>query len=465
MAVGTPTNLGIIATKASTTETVTTVTAAPAGSAIFLGIVTNSSTATFTSITDSASNTYSLVASQAHNNSTADGVLYVYACFDATALSSSDTITATASAAVLHAMTAFYVEDLPLANFISPAELASRSSTSPTDTKTGLSAGVGYLALGFIGVRGPSGDAFTQATNWVTPPTRVGSTGGAATSNSTVAGGHQEFTGLTSITYAPTLGTSRAWAEILLVYTTAVTYDGVVAELATADDASATSATLLVDASETATVTDAPVGGVGSDHAVSETATTTEAQAGAVVYPASVSETATQTDGSTCTATLLAALIEVLTTADAVDVIASTFNVATGETIDLMETQVGGLDLTDALEETVSLAEVVVAVLASTGAVVEQVTAQDSYTTSTTLSVDVAEILALNDSVFARFLWDLIDDSQNANWSGVPSAADANWGPIQSASVPGWAKVQSAADASWGPIQSTSSPGWTDLPT
>jgi hypothetical protein len=83
------------------------------------------------------------------------------------------------------------------------------SSTAPTVSGTTSSSPA--FIFGGVGTNGPSGDTFTQAGGW-SNLARSGTTGGSATTNATVAGGWKSNTPGVQ-TYAPTLGTSRAWVD------------------------------------------------------------------------------------------------------------------------------------------------------------------------------------------------------------------------------------------------------------
>ena len=93
------------------------------------------------------------------------------------------------------------------------AARTSGSGTSPSILLTGLPSAE-YNWIGVVGVEGPSGDGFTEDSDY-TQRNRTGSTGGGAAGNQTANLGNRILTA-TSDTYDPTLGSSRDFVIILV---------------------------------------------------------------------------------------------------------------------------------------------------------------------------------------------------------------------------------------------------------
>jgi hypothetical protein len=113
---------------------------------------------------------------------------------------------------------------------------ANGSSTTPSISQTPTAAG--QLFYGALSVEGPQGDAFTQDADttdgvWSGLP-RVASISGTAASNQCTVGGRKLVTGTTAQTWNPTLGTSRDWAQVALVFAPIVTDVNVAVTQATA---------------------------------------------------------------------------------------------------------------------------------------------------------------------------------------------------------------------------------------
>jgi hypothetical protein len=52
------------------------------------------------------------------------------------------------------------------------------------------------------------------------------------------------------------------------------------------------------------------------------------------------------------------------------------------------------------------------------------------------------EAASASDSVFPSFLWNVIDDTQNANWGNIGTAQNPNWGAIDDSQNAAWAALE-----------------------
>jgi hypothetical protein len=169
-----------------------------------------------TSITDTGSNTWVLLREQpGGTSSSSDGDAELWTTQVTTALVSGNTITLNFSGTQREAYVCEEYSGLDTSNVTLVDTSAGNPFTtaSPTITVTPTT-GAGRLLVGMDGMAGPLGDTFTQDTDttvvaW-TSITRVGTTGGSATSNATLSGGTKIVpSGTTAQTYNPTLGTAR----------------------------------------------------------------------------------------------------------------------------------------------------------------------------------------------------------------------------------------------------------------
>lgn len=219
------------------------------------------------------------------------------------------------------------------------ATTATGSSTTPSVARTPTAAG--QLFYGALAVEGPEGDAFTQDADttdgvWSGLP-RVASISGTAASNQCVVGGWKVVTGTSAQTWDPTLGTSRDWAQLALVFAAASTGTTASATEATATASVQDATTAVAGSAQEAPVaasaqnaagltavvavaTEAPATGVGQD------ATTTVAassQAASATASALDSSSAVASAAQEATATAAAQDAAVLTSVVAVAVEAS----------------------------------------------------------------------------------------------------------------------------------------------
>lgn len=218
MAIGTPVAIGTAQNKTSETSTVLTTTAAvPAGAAIFVACAADGIFSPNFSVSD-GSNTYDVSIMMLD---AADIDICLAFALNVSALSSGSNITVNwGQSNTSKAISAFYVEGLATSSALDQIGSATGSSGTPSVTTAGSTENVAQIVIGVLGTEGSSGDSFTQdaVPAYSTPPTRVGTSGGGAASNITVAGGHIIKTpSVTTVTYNPTC-TSRDWAALIATF-------------------------------------------------------------------------------------------------------------------------------------------------------------------------------------------------------------------------------------------------------
>jgi hypothetical protein len=77
----------------------------------------------------------------------------------------------------------------------------------------------------------------------------------------------------------------------------------------------------------------------------------------------------------------------------------------------------------------------------------------------------IQESITASDIVFARFLWELINDSQNANWATIDDSETVTWATIGASQSAGWSTIDTAESAGWATIDDSSPTTWTDIAT
>lgn len=150
------------------------------------------------------------------NGNPSNGDFCVWAFALSAALTSADSITISGLTSDTVAASAFYVTGVTGVSLTADTDGSSATPSVGPLTPTVP----GSAIAGFVFTAGPSGDTFTQDStdgSYATPPNRVGTTGGTASANRTVAGGTLIQATPAAISYKPTLGTSRAWGAGLLV--------------------------------------------------------------------------------------------------------------------------------------------------------------------------------------------------------------------------------------------------------
>jgi hypothetical protein len=76
-----------------------------------------------------------------------------------------------------------------------------------------------------------------------------------------------------------------------------------------------------------------------------------------------------------------------------------------------------------------------------TAPVVESVSAVDAFLAAAVFIATVQGGATAADQVVCRFLWELIDDSQNANWTTINDAQAPGWTTIDTAQTNPWTVI------------------------
>jgi hypothetical protein len=82
-----------------------------------------------------------------------------------------------------------------------------------------------------------------------------------------------------------------------------------------------------------------------------------------------------------------------------------------------------------------------------------------------TLFVSLQERVGFYDANFARFLWELINDSQNVSWQNISSNVEGGWGLIDTEQPDNWQAINSNTSPSWDDIDTDPGTGWNKINT
>jgi len=77
----------------------------------------------------------------------------------------------------------------------------------------------------------------------------------------------------------------------------------------------------------------------------------------------------------------------------------------------------------------------------------------------------IQETITASDSFFARFLWELINDSQTAAWVNIDTSESTTWATINAAQTVSWATINTAESADWAEINTSNPNTWTKIGT
>jgi hypothetical protein len=76
-------------------------------------------------------------------------------------------------------------------------------------------------------------------------------------------------------------------------------------------------------------------------------------------------------------------------------------------------------------------------------------------------TVDVAQ--ASTQDILARFLWELIDDTQNANWQNITNTQNPGWVLVSSTQGASWQLLDTTQGSGWQVIDNNQDPSWINI--
>ena len=202
-------------------------------------------------------------------------------------------------------------------------------------------------------------------------------------------------------TYNPSLSESATATDAI---TRGLTLLAQVADAATATDTTSVQMVLSTNIAETATATDAVFGTFVFASVILESATATDTVQAATIFLSAVNETATATDLTASLAQFLAQIAETSTVTDVTLVAPSVFG----------------------------------------SQVQEAVAALDLVSTFGTFNVQFVDSATALDAVIGAYLWNLIDDNQNANWVTIATPQAPTWTSIDDSQNPNWQNVNNS---------------------
>jgi hypothetical protein len=212
-------------TYASSTTTGTTLsieganTDQPIGRVVIVAFAMDPATGTV-SCADNQGNTYTLDKDVTNGSGTSGVRLCVFRSKIVAEMTAFDTITVTHPSCAARAMFSAWFD---MGAIVVDTVSADATGTSDTPSADATATADNVLLIGAIGVEGSYDDTFTEASGWTSVITAgatpgFGTLGGAADSNITVYLAYKIDTVAGAKTYTATIGTSRLWADALVIY-------------------------------------------------------------------------------------------------------------------------------------------------------------------------------------------------------------------------------------------------------
>jgi hypothetical protein len=219
-----------------------------------------------------------------------------------------------------------------------------------------------------------------------------------------------------------------------------------VVETVSGSDAVSASAVFRGILQEIATLTDS-VNAPGSTYSapVVELATLQDAVRAAATFPTAVTEAATGTETNSAAFTPLVQIIETATVTDVTSALAA-FAARTAESA----------NITDAVSPPGSIYNPVVLAVAQ---LLDRVSPAGSV-----YNAPVLESATIADSLIGGFLWNLIDNIENADWGGISNIQAVSWTGVADNQTPNWQNVGNTQGIGWTQINTDDDPSWQPIP-
>ena len=74
-------------------------------------------------------------------------------------------------------------------------------------------------------------------------------------------------------------------------------------------------------------------------------------------------------------------------------------------------------------------------------AIAEATAAADTITTNAAMFASIYEYVSGSDSIVGAYLWNIIDDSETANWSAITTNTSAGWSIIDDSGNASWTDI------------------------
>lgn len=196
---------------------------------------------------------------------------------------------------------------------------------------------------------------------------------------------------------------------------------------------------------------------------VSEASSVLDIASATVDFSASINESGTGTDTPSASVVFLASVLESATISDLLSSTSTMFlfidESAAGQ--DTVETQVDFAARVN--ENLVTTDSVLVAPSTFNAAVSEQISAIAQFLASVAFIANIQEGAQAADSLLARFLWELVDDYQNANWNSINDSQSISWSLIAGQSAE-WNTINDAQNTEWNQVDDSQPATWNDVP-
>lgn len=236
-----------------------------------------------------------------------------------------------------------------------------------------------------------------------------------------------------------------------------------VAESATATDANASQTLLLSFVAETATITDSTLATLSITNLISESVTIVDTTDQTLILSTSVAELLVVADTMAPGFNFSLAVAEVAAGADTTFAVANLYK-AVAETSSVLDSSSSTASIYKEVAETAFFfTDAMAARVDFVSTAAESALAVAAPRGNTTTNNYVVNNAAAADAVLSAFLWNDIDDSENADWQPIANPQTAGWTPVNDSQTVTWQNVPTTQTAGWTDVNDVQTPGWTPI--
>jgi hypothetical protein len=198
---------------------------------------------------------------------------------------------------------------------------------------------------------------------------------------------------------------------------------------------------------------------------VNEAGSGVETAASRVVFPSFVTEAASGVDSVFGQSVFPSTVSEASSGIDAIvganQVGTAVSESASGIDVTAIQTVFGGI-----VTEAASVTDVVDAQQIINVALAEFVSGLDDFSPAgSTFNAAIAENVGAADLFSARYLWELINDTQAVNWDNINTAQTVTWAAVNNAQTTNWGVVSNPQTPGWGTIDDNAPTTWQNINT
>ena len=147
-------------------------------------------------------------------------------------------------------------------------------------------------------------------------------------------------------------------------------------------------------------------------------------------------------------------------------VVNGAYSVAFQDVLSILDSSINSIIISPTVSETVNAVDTITNTAIYNNLLFESGYANDTISAAGSIyHVAVVEALSASDSVSARLLWEIIDDTDDAHWGSIDTSNVPVWSAITTTQTPNWNVITDTQASGWTDVTTTQSPNWNTINT